>query len=79
MDVDTGQELGAHKGAELYTIGQKARIQGQRDKYYVVGRGSDHSVLVAAGADHPRLFFDYLMTKVNSFVWVQGAIKLRYF
>lgn len=73
IDVDSGRSLGAHKGMEFYTIGQKARIEGQRLKYYVVGRREkDSSVLVASGSDHPRLYSDYLLADSRTFAWIRG-------
>lgn len=78
VDVDTGKVLGRHVGKEVYTIGQKARIGSQSDKYYVVARGEssqDTAVYVGKGANHPALFSDYLLADLALFTWTSGAVN----
>ena len=53
--AETGQDLGEHDGIELYTRGQRSRIEtGGRGAFYVVGKDSETgAVYVAEGRDHP--------------------------
>lgn len=38
IDLDTGRVVGTHDAFEYFTVGQKARLSGNPQKYYVVGR-----------------------------------------
>ena len=88
IDITTGQIVGSHSGAEAWTCGQKARLGGKSEKYYVAGRGvpsagssgsvdrsntAAGSVWVAPGRHHPSLYFDSLVIPYDSFMWVGGA------
>jgi tRNA-specific 2-thiouridylase len=70
-----GHKLERHRGYSSYTIGQGARIQGQNEKFFVVGkRKQDHAVIVAAGTNHPALFSDELFVQSNKLNWISGNL-----
>ena len=39
--MENGKVIGRHKGHHLYTIGQRARIGGLSEAYYVVDKEND--------------------------------------
>lgn len=54
IDVDSGQPVGEHPGAALWTEGQGAKIGGAPGKYIVVGKHvQSGKVAVALGSGHP--------------------------
>jgi tRNA U34 2-thiouridine synthase MnmA/TrmU len=55
IDVDTGAVVGQHEGWEAMTVGQKAAISGQKHKFYVCGKMSEHVAGIKIGrrADVP--------------------------
>ncbi len=76
--IDSGCVLGQHRGLELYTIGQGARIGGSRDKLYVVRKDVDtHTMWVAGGADHHSLFSETCVAKLETFNWITGVPPLQ--
>jgi len=75
IDIDTGEILGFHKGKEIYTIGQGAKISGRKDKYFVVKRiKNSHDIFVAIGQEHPALFNDSLTVNGKSICWISGTL-----
>lgn len=87
IDIESGLSVGAHRGVELFTVGQGAQISGQPQRYFVVSRRAPSSsatndvllsdfagdILVAAGTDHPSLFFDSCWVELAEFSWVSGS------
>ena len=72
VSVESGAEVGAHRGLELYTNGQKARISGASAPWFVAGKDrTSGTVYVAQGHDHPALYSDTAV--VGDFHWVAGA------
>eukprot|EP01041_Mallomonas_annulata_P003409 gene3409-6770_t len=80
IDIDSGTVVGSHRGAEMLTIGQGARISGCTMPYYIVGRESSSSssyssssnlshsgdVWVCLGNGHPALYADTLTVAITS-------------
>ena len=67
----SGQIVGHHKGAALYTIGQRKGmgLGGEGDAWYVVGKDLSRNVIyVERGANHPALFSNQLLTR--DLTWV---------
>uniref|UniRef100_A0A8C3VRI2 Mitochondrial tRNA-specific 2-thiouridylase 1 n=1 Tax=Catagonus wagneri TaxID=51154 RepID=A0A8C3VRI2_9CETA len=63
ISVEDNKVLGTHQGWFLYTLGQRARIGGLREPWYVVEKDSTNGdVLVAPRTDHPALYRDLLRT-----------------
>lgn len=73
VSVDDGADLGPHGGAELYTVGQRARLGGFSTPWFVAGKNLGGEVLVAPGADHPALFSATVFADSDAFAWVGGA------
>lgn len=64
-------QLGRHNGMQLYTLGQRARIGGQSEAWYVAGKDRVRGdVYVAKGWGHRALYT--LSASVNDFFWVSG-------
>ncbi|KAM3924454.1 mitochondrial tRNA-specific 2-thiouridylase 1 [Leptodactylus fuscus] len=63
VSIEDGKILGTHKGWFLFTLGQRARIGGLRDAWFVVDKDvATGDVFVAPCTDHPALFRDLLRT-----------------
>jgi tRNA-specific 2-thiouridylase len=81
VDLDTGVVVGQHRGKELFTVGQGARIAGAGDRYFVTfcepgNAGSNQEpgdVFVVKGATHPKLFSRSLSLDASQVSWVAGA------
>lgn len=70
-----GTPMYPHDGYTAYTVGQGARLQGMRTKWFVVGkRKSDHAILVAEGTRHPALFSDTLFAAAAAFNWIAQEV-----
>ncbi|XP_007906421.1 mitochondrial tRNA-specific 2-thiouridylase 1 isoform X2 [Callorhinchus milii] len=71
VSIEDGKIMGTHKGWFLFTLGQRARIGGQTDAWFVVDKEiSTGDVFVAPGNSHPALYRDSLQT--NSVHWITG-------
>ncbi|XP_021486570.1 mitochondrial tRNA-specific 2-thiouridylase 1 isoform X2 [Meriones unguiculatus] len=69
ISIEDNTVLGTHKGWFLYTLGQRAKISGLREPWYVVEKdGTKGDVLVAPRGDHPALYRDLLRT--NRVHWI---------
>lgn len=64
--------VGTHTGAELFTIGQKCRIGGCAEKYYIVKKKLTNSgdLLVAPGQTHPALYCEVIQADWSKFNWM---------
>ncbi|ODN73065.1 tRNA (5-methylaminomethyl-2-thiouridylate)-methyltransferase [Cryptococcus amylolentus CBS 6039] len=73
----SGTPLQQHKGLWHYTIGQKARLGGQKEVLFVakkgVGREGQDIVVVPAG--HPALLCSSVCTA--SFIWIHGGEEAK--
>lgn len=72
IDVDTRKIVGQHAGSLLYTVGQGAKISGAPQKWFVVGKDTNHNVLVCAGTHHPALYSDEMV--IHELVWIGGDL-----
>ncbi|XP_069485333.1 mitochondrial tRNA-specific 2-thiouridylase 1 isoform X2 [Ambystoma mexicanum] len=63
ISVEDGKIMGTHSGWFLFTLGQRARIGGLRDAWFVVDKDvTSRSVFVAPTRDHPALYRGLLRT-----------------
>lgn len=87
VDYEDGRALGNHDGLEAYTTGQRARIGGLPEKYYIVkrpqsveqsnaGAGSG-DLYVVKGDKHPLLYSKLIVVDRPSFNWIQGQAPER--
>ncbi len=70
---DKGAVIGAHSGACIYTIGQRAGlgIGGPGEAWYVAGKNIETNTVVAVqGHDHPLLFSDRIAARQVH--WIAG-------
>ncbi|XP_012902708.1 mitochondrial tRNA-specific 2-thiouridylase 1 isoform X2 [Mustela lutreola] len=69
ISIEDNKVLGTHKGWFLYTLGQRAKMGGLREPWYVVEKDSaTGDVFVAPRTDHPALYRDLLRT--NRVHWI---------
>uniref|UniRef100_UPI00398F0C4B mitochondrial tRNA-specific 2-thiouridylase 1 isoform X2 n=1 Tax=Pristiophorus japonicus TaxID=55135 RepID=UPI00398F0C4B len=73
VSIEDGNIMGTHKGWFLFTLGQRARIGGQRDAWFVVDKDiNTGTVFVAPGTSHSALYRNSLQT--DPVHWIaQGA------
>lgn len=70
IELTTGRRIAAHKGMHTLTIGQNARIGGQKKKLFVCRKEiSTNTVYVVQGKDHPALLCRYLEVPKSNFHW----------
>ncbi|KAF7668287.1 hypothetical protein LDENG_00021530 [Lucifuga dentata] len=69
VSVEDGTVMGKHKGWFTLTLGQRARIGGQRHAWFVVDKDiTTGDVFVAPNTKHPALFHDTMQTE--RFHWI---------
>ncbi|XP_033930916.1 mitochondrial tRNA-specific 2-thiouridylase 1 isoform X1 [Pseudochaenichthys georgianus] len=69
VSLEDGAVMGTHKGWFTMTLGQRAKIGGQRDPFFVVDKDIiTGDVFVAPTTNHPALFRD--MMRTDRFHWV---------
>ncbi|MFN7088781.1 MAG: tRNA 2-thiouridine(34) synthase MnmA, partial [Candidatus Paceibacteria bacterium] len=74
VDID-GKVLGAHRGIQFYTIGQRHGIGlgGTGKPYFVVQKDANNNILyVAKGENHPALYTNEIIAK--DMHWVSGKM-----
>ncbi|XP_077194345.1 mitochondrial tRNA-specific 2-thiouridylase 1 isoform X2 [Paroedura picta] len=63
VSIEDNKVIGTHEGWFLYTLGQRARIGGLQDAWFVVDKNvATGDVFVAPSTDHPALYRDLLRT-----------------
>ncbi|NXT83798.1 MTU1 thiouridylase, partial [Zapornia atra] len=69
VSIEDKKVMGTHKGWFLYTIGQRARLAGLKDAWFVVDKDvRTGDVFVAPSTNHPALYRDLLRT--NRVHWI---------
>nr|XP_055045631.1 mitochondrial tRNA-specific 2-thiouridylase 1 [Misgurnus anguillicaudatus] len=69
VSIEDGKIMGQHKGWFTLTLGQRARIGGQKDPWFVVDKDITTSeVFVGPTTNHPALLRDTL--KTDRFHWI---------
>ncbi|XP_073694419.1 mitochondrial tRNA-specific 2-thiouridylase 1 [Garra rufa] len=69
VSIEDGKVMGQHKGWFTLTLGQRARIGGQADPWFVVDKDiTTGDVFVGPTSNHPALFRDTLQT--DRFHWI---------
>ncbi|KAI9098168.1 tRNA methyl transferase [Phlyctochytrium arcticum] len=67
-----GQRKGHHHGMTRFTIGQRARISGETERWYVVEKDmASNTIYVAPGPTHPALFRSEVV--VNDWTWINSG------
>ncbi len=69
VDIDSGRVVGQHQGVHLWTLGQRLRLSGMKDKLYVAHKDVTDRVLYACrGAHHPALYTDLFEVDVPHWI-----------
>jgi len=64
VDVDTGRVVAQHKGIHHWTLGQRTRIAGSHNAYFVCRKEpKTATIFVAAGTKNPLLWTDIFYTE----------------
>ncbi|XP_038667303.1 mitochondrial tRNA-specific 2-thiouridylase 1 isoform X1 [Scyliorhinus canicula] len=76
VSIEDGKVMGTHKGWFLFTLGQRARIGGQRDAWFVVDKEiNTGDVFVAPGTTHPALYRNSL--QIDPVHWIAQDAPLE--
>ncbi|XP_015117009.1 mitochondrial tRNA-specific 2-thiouridylase 1 [Diachasma alloeum] len=63
VNYDTGEVVAQHQGIHYWTLGQRCRIAGAYEKFFVLRKDvKTNDILVVPGTDHPALFSRILVT-----------------
>ncbi|XP_030407637.1 mitochondrial tRNA-specific 2-thiouridylase 1 isoform X1 [Gopherus evgoodei] len=69
VSIEDNKVIGTHKGCFLYTIGQRAKLSGLSEAWFVVEKDTTSgNIFVAPSTDHPALYRDLLRT--NRVHWI---------
>ncbi|XP_071804072.1 mitochondrial tRNA-specific 2-thiouridylase 1-like [Asterias amurensis] len=72
VSLEDNRVVGKHKGQFLYTVGQKAKISGMKEKWYIVDKNPlSNEVIVAPNTNHPALFCETMFT--SPVHWIHEA------
>ncbi|XP_069556384.1 mitochondrial tRNA-specific 2-thiouridylase 1 isoform X2 [Brachyistius frenatus] len=77
VSIEDGAIMGTHKGWFTVTLGQRAKIGGQRDAWFVVDKDIvTGDVFVAPTTNHPSLFRDTIQTDRFHWLTVDPPLEL---
>ncbi|KAM6986094.1 mitochondrial tRNA-specific 2-thiouridylase 1 [Aplochiton taeniatus] len=77
VSIEDGKVMGEHKGWFTFTLGQRARIGGQREAWFVVDKDiTTAEVFVAPTTNHPALFRDTIRTDRFHWLGVDPPLEL---
>ncbi|KAL3288608.1 hypothetical protein HHI36_003045 [Cryptolaemus montrouzieri] len=63
IDVDDGKVVGQHEGIHQWTLGQRARISGLIEAYFISRKNvKENTILLARGTNHPFLYSSLFFT-----------------
>ncbi|KAK6176874.1 hypothetical protein SNE40_015089 [Patella caerulea] len=76
-DLETGKEVGKHKGVHYWTRGQRASLGGCTQPYFITDINSlTNDIFVAHGTNHPALFCQTFFTEEPH--WIRHPPRLLY-
>lgn len=76
IDVDSGKVVGEHQGVHHFTLGQRCRIGGSPQAYYVCRRDANTQVIYAAsGRDHPSLYSRKIFISTPNWISYQPELQ----
>ncbi|CAL4105661.1 unnamed protein product, partial [Meganyctiphanes norvegica] len=63
IDLDTGEEIGEHKGFHYWTVGQNCHLSGMWKRYFIAEKHPETgNISVVAGSEHPALYTSSMLT-----------------
>lgn len=63
IDLDTGEEIGEHRGFHHWTLGQCCHLSGMWKKYFIAEKHPETgNISVVAGSEHPALYTSSMLT-----------------
>lgn len=72
-----GQVIGRHSGLHSYTVGQRARVSGLAERYFVARKDpQSNTIIVVPGSTHPMLECTSLSSQSFSWISRHGAASL---
>ncbi|MFO8233867.1 MAG: tRNA 2-thiouridine(34) synthase MnmA [Bacteroidales bacterium] len=80
FDAIGGKQIGKHKGAHFYTIGQRKGLDigGTKEPLYVLGTDTNKNILyVGEGKNHPGLYKKGLFIKNEHSHWIRNDMELN--
>lgn len=75
VDIDSGREVGQHRGLHHWTVGQGCRLGGHVKPYFVAEKDvRTNTIYVASGTDHPSLYSTELTTDTPHWIDPDGEL-----
>ncbi|XP_038047803.1 mitochondrial tRNA-specific 2-thiouridylase 1-like isoform X2 [Patiria miniata] len=72
VSLEDNKVVGTHEGYFIYTVGQKAKISGMKEKWYVVDKHpTSNEVIVVPNTNHPALYCETMLT--GPVHWIREA------
>ncbi|XP_015584788.1 mitochondrial tRNA-specific 2-thiouridylase 1 isoform X2 [Cephus cinctus] len=69
VDIDTGVIVGTHEGIHQWTLGQRCKIGGKPQPYFVYKKDlKSNDIFVVAGTNHPALFAEFIIA--SEIYWI---------
>ncbi|XP_066143682.1 mitochondrial tRNA-specific 2-thiouridylase 1 [Euwallacea fornicatus] len=63
IDIDTGQVVGEHQGIHQWTLGQRSRVHGIPEPYFICQKNVKENIIyVVQGTNHPALYSSLFFT-----------------
>ncbi|XP_066245078.1 mitochondrial tRNA-specific 2-thiouridylase 1 [Euwallacea similis] len=86
IDIDTGQVVGEHQGIHQWTLGQRSRVHGLPEPYFICQKNVEENVIyLAQGTKHPALYSSLFSTHIPHWISLEppelknGSILHCYF
>lgn len=77
MVDESGRVVGQHRGLHSLTVGQRARIAGASEKFYVARKDTKHNrIVVVQGKNHPMLMCTRLRAAHLDWIWNEPPSEL---
>jgi len=75
IDLESGKVVGHHHGVHQWTIGQRSKVGGCKEPYFIAHRDSkSQNIYVVSGHDHPLLYSHAIQT--SSIKWISKTAKV---
>lgn len=69
VDLDSGQVVGQHKGFHHWTVGQRIRVGGLDNSYFIYQKHTTtNDIIVVSRTNHPALYSDLIKTEAPHWI-----------
>ncbi|XP_031844417.1 mitochondrial tRNA-specific 2-thiouridylase 1 isoform X2 [Nomia melanderi] len=69
VNLENGKVVGEHKGFHHWTVGQRVKIAGQSEAFFIYKKiAKSNNILVVQGTNHPALYSDLVKTETPHWI-----------